>query len=184
VTSVPAWRSNPSRSTYSLMRPDVAQGADDVSRTATRRLGWGSTEWILLLVMISHLPLVYLSAAFFFRPSHHANARTHDRCRYEIRVIAHGEVIAFAHNYLPSIGEQLFPAWLKSEWIIAFSEDRQQCQSVKWAAQGLVQLFIDRVRFASAPQIPVKCPDSLAADACIERFAAGFVHVTPDAESA
>jgi hypothetical protein len=46
-----------------------------------------------------------------------------DGGRYEVRVIAHGKMIAFGNYHLAGITKQLFPTGLKPKRIVAFAKN-------------------------------------------------------------
>ncbi len=105
-----------------------------------------------------------------------------DGGRHQLRVVAHWEMIAFGHDDLTSIIEQLFPSWLKSKRIVALAENREQWQPSKWAAERAIQLLVDCLGFASVAQIAMERADASAPDACAKRLSAGCVEMKPNAE--
>src|SRR5437660_4430006 len=98
-----------------------------------------------------------------------------------VRVVAHGEVIAFRDNVLLHGGEQLLPVRLESQRIVALSKNREERQPSKRTGKRTRQLLVQRGAAARLAQIVMKRADTVG-DSRLIRLTTACVEMTADAK--
>src|ERR1051326_3746209 len=105
-----------------------------------------------------------------------------DHARRELRGIAHGEMIAARDHFLPRIREQLLPAPLKPERIVALAEDREQRKIRQRPGESARNGRVDEAGAARIAHIVVKLSPAASVHPGEEDIAAGLIQAAADAE--
>src|SRR5262245_55710824 len=131
-------------------------------------------SWPFLLLQVARL--------LCERRTHPLTVPFADRKDNEVGIVAHRKMIALAHHHLACIAEQLLPARLKSERVIAFTENGEQRQAPERAGQGFVQLTINHPRLPGIAHIAVEGPGSRSPYAREKSLATALIHAPADTE--
>src|SRR5262245_31609435 len=101
--------------------------------------------------------------------------------REEVRVVAHRKMVPIGDDHLPRAAEQLFPSWLKTQRVVALSEDREHRKTAERPREGAGDVGVKRVGAARVVQVGVKCTHALSTNTTEERRSVGDRQVATDA---